>query len=34
VITVPRGHASTAVAAVTLPRNLTVEPAALGDTCG
>lgn len=33
VITVPKGHAATSVAAVTLPRDLTVEPAALGDTC-
>lgn len=33
VITVPRGHASTAGASVTLPRTLAVNPAALGDLC-
>ena len=33
VITVPRGHASTATAAVTLPRGLTVNVAALRDAC-
>ena len=33
VITVPRGHASTASAAVTLPRTLAVNPVALGDLC-
>jgi hypothetical protein len=33
VITVPRGHASTATAAVTLPRALAVNVAALNDMC-
>jgi hypothetical protein len=33
VITVPRGHAATATAAVTLPRGLTVNVAALRDAC-
>jgi hypothetical protein len=33
VITVPRGHASTATASVTLPRALAVNVAALNDVC-
>jgi hypothetical protein len=33
VITVPRGHASTAAAAVTLPRAVAVNVAALNDVC-
>jgi hypothetical protein len=33
VITVPRGHASTATAAVTLPRTLAVNAPALNDLC-
>ncbi len=33
VITVPRGHASTATAKVTLPRNIAINVAALDDVC-
>ena len=33
VITVPRGHASTATAMVTLPRNIAINVAALNDVC-